>query len=71
VKRNSKDIVCKCGHNKKSHGKVGAPIWDEWCNGGRKQDRTIRDFIYICTCSEYVPDNLLHIEKEAKKRKLI
>ena len=69
--RKKYDILCKCGHEKHFHGGVGQPIWDEFCNGGRIRDRKIGNYVYVCTCLEYRPDNLSHIEKLAKKRKLI
>lgn len=71
MKRVPKDIICQCGHEKKDHKSVGAPIWDEFCDGERIKDRKVGDYLYICICHSYNPDNLLHIEKEAKKRKLI
>lgn len=66
-----KDIICQCGHDKRFHNKVGAPIWDEWCNGGRIRDRKVGNYVFVCTCFTYQPDNLLHIETVAKKKGLI
>lgn len=67
-----KDILCKCGHEKHFHKSAGTPVWDEWCNGGRVPYRGMAgSYVYICMCHEYKPDNLLHIENLAKKRKLI
>ena len=71
TKKKAKSILCRCGHQEMFHGKVGMPIWDEWCNGGRIRDRKKGEYVYICTCFEYRPDNLGHIEALAKKRKLI
>lgn len=63
------DIICQCGHEKKYHGKVDAPIWDEWCNGGRVNASPTDDG--VCVCCSYIPDNLLHIEMMAKKKGLV
>jgi hypothetical protein len=71
------DILCKCGHEKKHHKSVGTPIWDEYCNAGRRKNSNFEkslvhgNHISICLCAKYQPDNLLHIETLAKKRKLI
>lgn len=62
------DIVCKCGHSKKSHANINSHVV-----GGRAAcfflgSPTSDD---ECPCMDYKPDNLLHIEKLAKKRKLM
>ena len=69
--KKTKDILCQCGHEKHFHKSVGTPIWDELCNGGRIRDQKVGNYIYICICPKYIPDNLLHIEAIAKKKKLI
>ena len=71
MKKKNKDIICACGHEKKYHKSVGAPIWDEYCNGARIKSKVDKGYLYICICHEYIPDNLLHIETLDKKRKLL
>jgi len=56
---------CSCGHIKKSHYEVGAPIWEEWCTG--KQEGKVRS--KLCDCIKYVSDNLKYLEQQSKKKR--
>ena len=64
-----KDIICKCGHSKRFHKECGPPIGEEWCEGKGLPKNV--GYGNNCQCWAYKPDNLLHIETLAKKRKLI
>ena len=57
---------CICGHSKRLHGRIDAPIWDEWCDG-EGIDR--KYFSSLCGCNEYVPDNLKYLEQCLKNKK--
>jgi len=64
------DILCRCGHGKAEHPKVGRANYYV-CNGcfeGRI--RGILQFGSV-ECTVYVPDNLKHIEALAKEKNLV
>ena len=57
-------IICKCGHAKSLHRNL-QPYYPKACLSKNE------DGLYNCICWEYRPDNLLHIERLAKKKGLI
>jgi hypothetical protein len=59
------DIVCQCGHTKNVHD------YNEQYNDYMCLIKGKNTMIEDCPCFNYIPDNLLHIEMLAKKRKLI
>jgi hypothetical protein len=57
-------VICKCGHIKSLHGNL-QPYYPKACL------RKDSEGNFCCMCYEYQPDNLLHIERLAKKRGFI
>jgi hypothetical protein len=74
------DILCRCGHGKEDHPKVGrmqihaGTVWGDYkiCDGcfNNNRSRGIKQLGTV-DCEKYIPDNLTYIERLAKARKLI
>jgi len=60
------DIICRCGHSKNVHQRLGNEEYGATMCLAAGPDTLVQD----CPCYEYTPDNLLHIEQMAKERKL-
>jgi len=64
-KRIPKTFPCRCGHAKSFHDHVGAPIFEEWCNG---DGLNTKYYSSLCDCNKYISDNLKYLEQQSKKR---